>query len=218
MGDLTMNTPAGRGTAGPRIQQATAADVPVLGRLIADAFAELEPNLWLVPDVEARPYVFPAYFALQVDLGVQQGTVYTTPQRDAVAVWLPVVDTFPTLPDYNERLIRLAGSWADRFHIFEAALGSHHPALGRHDYLAFLAVHPTKQRLGLGTRLMEHHHDRVLDHHRLPAYLEAASWHSHDFYRQRGWDEHTDPYQITPTGPTMYPMVRQPRPTSGGQL
>ena len=217
MGDLTMNTPAGPGTAGPRVQQATAGDVPVLGRLIADAFEPLEQNLWLVPDMEARPYVFSAYFALQVDLGLQCGTVYTTPQRDAVAVWLPVDDTLPTLPDYTDRLIRLAGSWADRFHIFEAALGSQHPALGRHDYLAFLAVHPTQQRRGLGTRLMEHHH-RLLDWHRLPAYLEAASWHSHDFYRLRGWDEHADPYQITPAGPTMYPMVRQPRPISGGQL
>ena len=199
-------------TSTDRIEVAGEADAHLLGRLIADAFADLEQNLWLVPDVEARPYVFPAYFALQVELGLRHGVVYTTRQRDAVAAWLPAHDTMPTLPDYHARLHRLAGTWTHRFLTFEVALETHHPDLGRHEYLTFLAVHPARQRRGLGTRMLRHHH-RILDQCHVPAYLEAANVQGRDFYQHHGWRAHTDPYLITPTGPTMYPMVRQPQPT-----
>jgi GNAT superfamily N-acetyltransferase len=211
-----INGTPSRVAAAEKIQVATAADVHLLGRLIADAFADLEQNLWLVPDLQARPYVFPAYFALHVEIGVRHGVVHTTPQRDAVAVWLPVHDTVPSLPDYDTRLQRLAGTWTDRFHTFETAMESHHPPLGRHEYLAFLAVHPVRQRHGLGTRLLEHHH-RLIDEHHLPAYLEAANRYGHDFYRLHGWREHGDPYLITPDGPSMHPMVRAPAPAGSGQ-
>jgi GNAT superfamily N-acetyltransferase len=209
MGGPTIDTRTGTGS--PGVQRAGMNDVHGLGRVIADAFADLEQNLWLVPDIEARPYVFPAYFALQVELGVQAGVVYTTPERDAVAVWLPVDGAVPTLPDYDARLERLAGDWADRFRTFETVLGGHHPVQVRHEFLAFLAVHPSRQRYGLGTRLLEHHH-RVLDQHGLSAYLEAASWHSYDFYRLQGWREQAEPFLVAADGPAMYPMARDPRP------
>ncbi len=213
MGGPTLDATAG--TASPGVERATMADAHRLGRLIADAFADLEQNLWLVPDLEARRHVFPAYFTLQVELGVHAGQVHTTPQRDAVAVWLPVEGSVPTLPDYEARLQRLAGPWVDRFRSFENVLGAHHPVHVRHEFLAFLAVHPSRQRWGLGTRLMEHHH-RTLDARNLPAYLEAASWHSYDFYRLNGWRDRGDPFLIAPDGPAMYPMWRNPRPDGGG--
>lgn len=212
MGGPTLDAPAG--TASPGVERATMSDAHRLGRVIADAFADLEQNLWLVPDLEARRYVFPAYFTLQVELGVHAGLVYTTPQRDAVAVWLPVDGSVPTLPDYETRLQRLAGFWVDRFRTFESILGTHHPVRTRHEFLAFLAVHPSRQRWGVGTRLMEHHH-RALDARNLPAYLEAANWHGYDFYRLHGWRDHADPFLIAPDGPAMHPMWRDPRPDWG---
>lgn len=213
MGDRTLDTTAG--TASPGVERATMSDVHLLGRVISDAFADLEQNLWLVPDLEAHGHVFPAYFTLQVELGIRTGLVHTTPRRDAVAVWLPVDGGVPTLPDYETRLRRLAGLWIDRFRTFEAILGAHHPVQIRHDFLAFLAVHPSRQRWGIGTRLMEHHH-RSLDNRLVPAYLEAADWHSYDFYRLHGWRDHADPFLIAPDGPAMHPMWREPRPDDGG--
>jgi GNAT superfamily N-acetyltransferase len=213
MGNRTIDTTTGTGS--PGVDTATMTDVHLLGRVIADAFADLEQNLWLVPDIEARQHVFPGYFALQVELGIRSGVVHTTVERDAVAVWLPVEDgAVPSLPGYEARLERLAGSWAGRFRTFEAVLAAHHPVQVRHDFLAFLAVHPTRQRWGLGTRLLEHHH-RVLDQRGLPGYLEAASWHSYDFYRLHGWTEHADPFLTAADGPAMYPMWREPRRIGG---
>jgi GNAT superfamily N-acetyltransferase len=196
------------------VERATRNDVRQLGQLIADAFAELEQNLWLVPDGEARPYVFPAYFTLQVELGVHAGVVYTTPVRDVVAVWLPVAGTVPTLPDYDARLTQIAGRWIDRFRSFETTLGEHHPVRQRHEFLAFLAVHPSRQGNGLGTRLMTHHH-RLLDEQGLPAYLEAANPRSYSFYRRHGWAQHADPFTVGTGGPAMHPMWREPEPLGG---
>jgi GNAT superfamily N-acetyltransferase len=214
MGGPGIDTPTG--TAGWGVERASLDDAHRLGQLIADAFADLEQNLWLVPDVEARGYVFPAYFTLHVELSIHYGMVHTTPQRDAVAVWLPVDGAVPTVPDYDIRLERLAGSWAHRFHTFETILATHHPVQVRHEFLAFLAVHPSRQRWGLGTRLLEHHH-RTLDEHGLPAYLEAASWHSYDFYRGHGWRDYADPFLVARDGPAMYPMWREPQPAGGGR-
>jgi hypothetical protein len=47
--------------------------------------------------------------------------------------------------------------------------------------------------------------------------VEAASWHSYDFYRLQGWRKYTDPYLIAEDGPAMYPMLRRPRPVGDGQ-
>jgi GNAT superfamily N-acetyltransferase len=203
------STPSG--TLAAAIEWATPDDVNQLGQLIADTFAELQQNLWLVPDAHARRQVFPAYFALQVELGVDAGVVYTTPGRDAVAVWLPVAGAVPTLPDYDARLAQIVGRWIDRFRTFEAALGDHHPVRQRHEFLAFLAVHPSRQGSGLGSRLMAHHH-RLLDEQSLPAYLEAANPRSADFYRRHGWRRHADPFRAASGGPAMHPMWREPNP------
>jgi GNAT superfamily N-acetyltransferase len=203
----------GGGVLSATVEQATRNDVRQLGQLIADAFAELAQNLWLVPDREARPYVFPAYFALQVELGIHAGVVYTTPVRDAVAVWLPVAGAVPTLPNYDARLTQIAGRWIDRFRTFEAILGNNHPVGQPHEFLALLAVHPSRQGNGLGSRLMAHHH-RLLDEQILPAYLEAANVRSAEFYRRHGWRERADAFMVAPGGPAMHPMWREPLPVN----
>jgi GNAT superfamily N-acetyltransferase len=197
-----------------RIVQATFTDLRRLGRVIADAFADLEQNLWLVPDPEMRPYVFPATFALQVELGLRHGVVYTTPERAAVAVWLPVAGGVPTLPDYDARLAQIVGKLIGRFRAFEATMVGHHPVFHPHHWLAFLAVIPAQQHGGIGTELMAHHH-RVLDDQNLPGYLEAVNPRGRDFYRARGWRVHADPFPVAPGGPAMHPLWREPQAGAG---
>jgi ribosomal protein S18 acetylase RimI-like enzyme len=78
------------------VVRANPGDAGALAELIAEAFAELAPSRWLIPDADARRRVFPGYFRLYVDSTMTAGVVHTTPARDAVALWLPVVPPAPS--------------------------------------------------------------------------------------------------------------------------
>ena len=108
---------------GLSIERATMADADQLALTIAQAFHNLAPCQWLVEDPAIRARIFPAYFQLYLELGIQAGTVLTTPDRKAVAIWLPVTPgSIPTLPDHDNRLAAIVGPRADRFHTFDELL------------------------------------------------------------------------------------------------
>ena len=222
MGHPTMNTRTGPQTSPPTpiVRRATEDDVDQLGLVIAAAFTGLTQNDWLVTDTVAQHHLFPKYFGLQVDLGVTAGIVHTTVERDAVAVWFPVLDgALPTLPDYDDRLAEIAGNWTGRFHAFENALAAHHPVGIPHHFLAFLAVDPPRQRAGVGTTLLRHHLP-FLDQQGLPAYLDAATEDLYGFYGKHDWQPRRSPYPVADDGPFMHPMwrpaVRRPPSDAGG--
>ena len=97
------------------IQRATLADADQLALTIAQAFHDLAPCQWLVEDPATRARIFPAYFRLYAELGLRSGTVLTTPDRQAVAIWLPVrPNAIPALPDHDRRLAAITGPRADR--------------------------------------------------------------------------------------------------------
>jgi GNAT superfamily N-acetyltransferase len=197
------------------IQKATLDDMRALGQVVADAFIDLPPSVWLVPDPQMRAYVFPPYFSLYVELGVGCGGVNTTPGRGAAAIWLPVTTTPPEPPNYGARLTRVSGSLVDRFRAFDATLERNHPH-SPHQWLAILAVTPGRQRTGIGSLLMDHHH-QLLDQQHTPGYLEAANLADRDWYRARGWRDHGVPILLPEGGQPMFPMWREPNsPAEGG--
>ena len=192
------------------IEQATEADIPTLGNVVAAAFLHLEPSEWLVPDLTARARILPQYFRLYVEMGVKSGIVYTTRLRDAVAIWLPRGSA--PLPDYVERLTQAVGTtWVDRFLAFEETLDARHPTEPHHDHLAILAVRPPVQGHGVGTALLEHRHAE-LDRLRLPSYLEAANKRDRDWYCHRGYYDLAQPIILPDSGPAMFPMWRDAQP------
>ena len=92
-------TPAGQGhiimtfdslNARRNVVSAQAADVGTLSQVIADAFHDLAPSRWLIEDQASRRAIFPEYFRLFVEHALVSGVVHTTPDRSAVALWLPV--------------------------------------------------------------------------------------------------------------------------------
>jgi GNAT superfamily N-acetyltransferase len=198
------------------IERATLADADQLAQTIAQAFHDLAPCQWLVEDPAIRARIFPAFFGLYAELGLRSGTVLTTPDRQAVAIWLPVrPNAIPVLPDHDKRLAAITGPRADRFHTFDELLDEHHPAEPTHEWLAILAVHPTLQYQGIGSALLSHHH-ALLDHDGTPAYLEAAEPTLCPLYRRHGYKELGEPIQL-PAGPQLFPMWREPNPTNGQQ-
>lgn len=196
-------------------------DAAELSGLIATAFHDLPPSVWLVPEAAAREELFPDYFRLYVDHALATGTVYTTPDRTAAALWIPYVpdgqdggEVHGDDAGYDARLAEVTGARVDRFRAFDAHLDRNHPTGERHDHLAILAVHPKLQGRGIGSAMLEAHH-RVLAGCTEPvaAYLEAASIDSRRLYARHGYRDLPKPIPFPdgiPATTMMYPMWRPP--------
>jgi GNAT superfamily N-acetyltransferase len=197
--------------ASETVIQADTADVDTLGQVIADAFHDLAPSRWLIPDDVGRRKIFPGYFRLFVEHALANGVVHTTPARTAVALWLPVREHGQDLPaNYEQRLAAATDPWTYMFRALDAALDRHHPVGVAHHYLALLAVRPDRQGQGIGTALLDAYHAR-LDHDLgMPAYLEASDQRTRRIYLAHGYADHGPAIRL-PGGPVMHPMWRQPR-------
>ncbi len=188
------------------IIRASAADAPVLAEVIAEAFFDLPPSRWLIPEPGARRRAYPGYFLLYVEHALDAGTVHTTPQRDAAALWLP--SACPPPPGYPARLAAATTPWTSRFQKFDELLDSHHPAEPPHRHLAILAVHPDAQGHGTGTALLTAYHHR-LDQIAVPAYLEASAPRNRQLYQHHGYHDHGPPIRLPDSTP-IWPMWRHP--------
>ena len=184
------------------------ADADVLSRIIAEAFHPLPPSEWLIPDPAARRDVYPGYFRIFVELALAGGIVHTTPDRTAVALWLPA-GVGPDEPaGYPARLAAATGPWLDRFAAFDEALERGHPAGPAHQHLAMLAVRPDRQGRGTGTALLRARL-AALDLAGTPTYLEASAPRNRALYLRHGYHDHGPPIRL-PDGTPMYPMWREP--------
>jgi GNAT superfamily N-acetyltransferase len=189
--------------------RAEPSDVEALSLVVAETFDLLAPSLWLIPDEAARREIFPGYFRIYVEHAMEHGTVYTTADRAAAALWVSMADSGPEEdPGYDARLAAVTGPWIDRFRDFDATLDKHHPVGARHDHLAILAVHPDRQRGGIGKALLSLHH-QALDSAGRPAYLEASDTGTRSLYLQHGYVDLDGPIRLS-DGPSMYPMWRAP--------
>lgn len=192
-----------------RIILARPGDLDILSTVIAEAFHDLPPSPWLISDEAARRRIFPGYFRLFLEHALTAGTVHTTPARDAAALWIPVGNEQPGLPDgYLEQLATATEPWTQRFIVFDAVLESRHLTGQPHHHLALLAVRPGRQGRGTGTALLRFHH-RVLDRSGKVAYLEASSQRNRELYLRHGYSD-IGPSIDLPGGPSLFPMVRQP--------
>lgn len=192
----------------PGVLRADPDDADVLAEVIAFAFEPLAVAHWLIPGEVDRRRTFPAYFRIFLVHGLRHGIVHTTEQRDAVAVWMP--HEAPPIRDYPTQLQAACGRHAPQIMRFDQAITAPMPHQPHH-HLAFLATRPGAQGTGLGTALLDHHH-RWLDHHAVPAYLQASSPRTRDWYQRLAYHSHGDPIALDAGGPWMYPEWRDPRP------
>lgn len=191
------------------ITRATATDAPEVAELIATAFHDLAVAQWLVPDPEERVEILPANFRIWVDHALAHGQVHLTADRLGVGVWFPRNPEVP-LPEptgYAKRLAAACGDATERFRHLDALFDKHHPKAVHH-HLAFLAVHPKRQRHGVGTLLLQRHHSR-LDAFGVGAYLEATSPGSKDLYERHGYRQEHQNFWL-PDGTPIWPMWRPP--------
>nr|BFE55719.1 GNAT family N-acetyltransferase [Dactylosporangium thailandense] len=166
---------------------------------------------WLMPDDRLRRESSPEYFAIFAEHALRHGEVYASVdpidgKLSGVALWFPLTRAIPSPVDYDSRLKEVTGPAFDRVCELDAALEAKHP-LGPHHYLAFVAVRPDRQSLGIGSALLARHHAR-LDRAGLPAYLEANDPRNRELYLRHGYESR--PPVLLPDGPPVWPMWREP--------
>jgi GNAT superfamily N-acetyltransferase len=194
-----------------RIEPAVPGDVDALSQVIADAFFDLAVSQWLIGDPGARRKIFPGFFRIYVERALTEGAVFTTPARDATALWIFTGSDEPAEPPqgYHDRLAAVTGPHLARFQALDKAFERHHPTGMPHEHLAILAVRPNRQRLGIGTALLNARH-AILDRDGIPAYLEASDSAKREIYRGHRYIDLGEPIELL-DGPQMYPMIRFPR-------
>ncbi|WP_238007420.1 GNAT family N-acetyltransferase [Dactylosporangium sp. AC04546] len=186
-------------------------DTDEITAVLAAAMSDGAVARWLMPDASVRRACSPDYFAIFAEHAVRFGEVYATVdpidgQLSGVALWFPLTRMIPPPYDYDRRLKEVAGAAFDRACELDAAFEAHHPVVPHH-YLAFLAVRPDRQNLGIGSSMLARHHAR-LDRAGLPAYLESNDPRNRELYLRHGYVSRA-PIML-PDGPPVWPMWREP--------
>ena len=201
-----------------RIVRAEPGDAHALTDVITAAFFEIAPCAWLFPDPGERRSLLPRLLRLHVDDALEHGAVYTTEDRCAAAVWFPRADAYSPRHDEQARLIDAVGERpAARIRRYDAITEAVHPA-APHDYLWAAAVHPERQRTGIGSALLTAHH-RLLDERGRAAYLEASDTGTRQVYLRLGYGDLPMPRIVLPPpgGAVLYGMWRPPAATAGDE-
>ncbi|GIJ50048.1 N-acetyltransferase [Virgisporangium aliadipatigenens] len=197
------------------VRRAEPAQADMVARRIAGAFAKMAVAEWLVPnDEEERERLLAQQFTLIVEHAFRHGEVWTVFADKGAAVWFHRDKPLPPIDGYDERLAEICGRHLDRFRALDDAFEQHHPSEPHH-HLAFLAVEPYLQRMGLGTALLDDHL-RQLDLLGMPAYLEASDERSRRLYLRHGFLDTGRRLLLPRGGPEMFPMQREPTDPDGG--
>lgn len=196
---------------------ATAADLDQLAEALSLAFHDDPVMQWLFGDVAPRPmrYTRP-FFAREGARHLRHGHVYTLDGAPGAAYWDPP-GHWKTRPLDVLRLAPLLltgmGSRAVKalrgLGRMEAAHGQHPD----HYYLAVLGTRPDCQGQGVGSALLAPVLDRC-DREGLGAYLESSKASNIPFYRRHGFEVVGE--VEFPSGPTVWPMWRDPQPPGSG--
>ncbi|HYL57855.1 MAG TPA: GNAT family N-acetyltransferase [Candidatus Acidoferrales bacterium] len=163
--------------------------------VLARAFHNDPPLVWVLPDADHRARVMPQFFATFVTYAIQSGAAFTTAgTSNAVAIWLDIDD--PKIDDTDgehragiDRIPSIIGAdaWARMLNIIKFVGRLHEKfAPAKHAYLQWLGVEPELQGRGLGSAVMApglRHADAA----KLPSYLETFQPRNVPLYQRHGF-------------------------------
>lgn len=196
-----------------------AAQVKDASEMLARAFHDDPPSVWVFPDEEKRRRALLGNFVMAARYGLRYGQTYTTPDAaEGAAIWLPPDDPLPS----TTRMMRVGfldfiltpfmygfGAFS-RFMAFMNRMEKLHkrdmPL--RHWYLMVLGVDPPRQGQGIGGALMQPVLERA-DRDRLPCYLETTKEINVSFYKKHGFEVVVEE-DLPGGGPRFWTMKREP--------
>ncbi|MEI9995938.1 MAG: GNAT family N-acetyltransferase [Rhizomicrobium sp.] len=200
--------------AAAKPRRATIDDAPVVARLFAAAFTTDPVMDWIARPGPRRAQALEQFFLWLLRIrAIPHGEVWMSPDASVAAAWLPpgaeaspggLFEQLKLMPLFVRlcgfpRLLR-GSAMAD-------AMEKNHPA-EKHFYLAFLAVAPRLQGLGLGGTLLEATVTRA-DTLGVPAYLENSNPKNTRLYERAGFVARRN---IAPAGaPPLLAMWREKR-------
>lgn len=150
---------------------------------------------YLLPDDARRLRSLPSFFSILVRYSLRYGEVYTTPDLEGVACWLPPGNTTPAFGrllriGFREASLGLELGWAGfrRYTAMEDYCDTIHKrsVAGQHWYLWGLGVDPSCQGHGIGGMLIQPVLARAASSG-LPCYLETSNARNVPFYRKYGF-------------------------------
>lgn len=192
---------------------ATSEDEENLAAMIAEAFADLPPSRYLVPDANERRAVLARTFRLDLQAVRESGGIIrTVAGHEAAALWAYHSGLPEPEPELDEHLRDAAGSAAPRFAAFYALLDRHRRKLvgnRAHWHLWVLAVAPLHQGRGFASLVVRDQLARI-DPIGIPTYLEAATWELCEVYRHLGFQDAGDPIVLDDGTTRMFPMLHEP--------
>jgi ribosomal protein S18 acetylase RimI-like enzyme len=189
-------------------RKARRSELPPTAANLTAAFAADPVFTYVFPDPARRPGAIAAFFDLVVQTLWVYDEIYTIDHAGG-AVWVPPGE--PAVPElaaraFEEKLAAIDGLDLARLGLLTELQGRHHPS-APYAYLWFVGVHPDHQGLGHGTALMASALRRC-DVERMPAYLEATTATSRDYYQRMGFEVVAE--LGLPDGPSIWSMRRQP--------
>lgn len=189
--------------------------IPVAGRVLAQALFEDGLAKHMYPDQAERKARTPWHFSAMVRYGVLFGRVLTTPGTPhGVAVWLPPGESAMT-----ENRIEAAGLDASPAVLGEQAFGRFMNVMSRiepyreqdipsqHWYLAIIGVDPDYSGQGIGGSLLSPVLSEA-DSQCVPCYLETAEARNIEFYKKYGFE--TIRHETVPNTVVEYWTMQRP--------
>jgi GNAT superfamily N-acetyltransferase len=202
----------------PEIARVRDDQIEVAAAVLARAFHYDPPIVYILPDAAERARLLPSFMKTFVTYASMFGEPLTTPadKPEAVALWLPLDDLNET-PERDrqagvDRIPAIFGAATfERFTRFVKFTERFHQqtAPGKHLYLQFIGVEPSRQGQGLGSALVGPMLERA-DREGSVSYLETFQPRNVPLYQKHGFKiaiEEVEPY----SGIRGWAFLRQPR-------
>lgn len=177
------------------MRPATAADVKPLGAVMARAFYDDPPFIWMLPDPRTRLKRSRRFFATLArgealaHGGVDVALVGT--EVAGAAIWRPPGHWETERLRTALGLVRALGRRTGAAAALSQAMARAHPR-EPHWYLFAIGVDPARQGTGVASQLLRSRLDQC-DHDGLPAYLEASKATSVPLYQHFGFEPTGNP-------------------------
>jgi ribosomal protein S18 acetylase RimI-like enzyme len=178
----------------PAIARIREDQIEVAAGVLARAFHSDPPMVYMVSDAVERARLLPSFMKTFVTYTSMFGEPLTTAEKpEAVALWLPL-DNFGDTPERDrqagiDQIPSILGveNFTRIMHVAKMAERFHQRAVpGKHLYLNWLGVEPSRQGQGLGSALIRSMLERA-DAEGLRCYLETFQPRNVPLYQKHGF-------------------------------